>query len=70
MDTSINTKLNYAMFSERGNKKVADIVTLASIMKFSWLQTLILLEVLAENEKYAEATDTAVQECVYMALGF
>lgn len=69
MSTSTQT-LNYAMFSERGNKKVADIVTLAATMKFTWLQTLILLEVLAKNEKYAEATDTAVRESVYIALGF
>jgi len=70
MTNSIQAKPHYAMFSDEGNAAVHALVIFAQTAKLSWLQVHKLLEVLAEDEKYTEATDTAVREFVYETLGF
>ena len=61
---------DYAMFSEVGNAAVHAIVVAAQVNQLSWTQTYRALSKLAEQEPFGEATDTAVRECVYDALGF
>ena len=63
---------DYAMFTEFGNDAVAAIVRQAKALKLSWPQVYAELESLARRfpEDFGEATDTAVRECVYSALGF
>lgn len=63
---------DYAMFTEFGNDAVDAIVRQARILKMSWAQVNDELYALAEKfpEDFGEATDTAVRECVYMALEF
>jgi hypothetical protein len=63
---------DYAMFTDFGNDAVDAIVRQARVLKLSWPQVLKELESLAERfpNDFGEATDTAVRECVYDALGF
>jgi hypothetical protein len=61
---------DYAMFSDAGNAAVQDIVGLAKRQKLSWKVTYSLLMALSEDERFGEATDTAVRECVYDACGY
>lgn len=63
---------DYAMFTEAGNDAVDAIVRQARILKMSWAQVNDELHALAEKfpKDFGEATDTAVRECVYMALEF
>ena len=62
--------VDYAMFSDRGNLAVATIVDNARKNNLSWGKVEIALYDLAEIDEYSEATDTAVREAVYIALGF
>jgi len=66
------TKPRYAMYTQFGNDAVHAIVRSARILKLSWPQVLQELRDLADRfpEDFGEATDTAVRECVYGALGF
>jgi len=63
---------DYAMYSELGNAGVAAVVETARVNNMSWAQVLKALRALAESNEdvFGEATDTAVRECVYDALGF
>lgn len=63
---------DYAMYSELGNAGVAAVVETARVNNMSWAQVLKALRALAESNEdvFGEATDTAVRECVYYALGF
>ena len=63
---------SYAMYTEFGNDAVEAIVCTAKVLKLDWPQTLAELRSLADRfpEDFGEATDTAVRECVYNALGF
>ena len=63
---------DYAMFTDFGNDAVDAIVRQARVLKLSWPQVLKELESLAQRfpNDFGEATDTAVRECVYDALGF
>lgn len=63
---------DYAMFSDFGNDAVDAIVRQARILNLSWQQVNDELYALAERfpKDFAEATDTAVRESVYIALGF
>jgi len=63
---------NYSMYTEFGDDAVDAIVRSAKVLKLTWPQVLAELKSLAERfpNDFGEATDTAVRECVYDALGF
>lgn len=63
---------DYAMFSDFGNDAVDAIVRQARILNMTWDQVYDELYSLAERfpKDFGEATDTAVREAVYIALGF
>lgn len=63
---------DYAMYTDFGNDAVDAIVRQARILNMSWQQVNDELYSLAKRfpEDFSEATDTAVRECVYIALGF
>jgi hypothetical protein len=60
------------MYTDFGNDAVDAIVRHARVLKLSWPQVLQELQSLADRfpADFGEATDTAVRECVYDALGF
>lgn len=62
----------YAMYTEFGDDAVEAIVRSAKVLNLDWPKTLAELRSLADRfpEDFGEATDTAVRECVYNALGF
>ncbi len=62
--------MTYGMFSEAGEKAVAGIVAYAKAYKCEWSAVEAVLEYLAKDEDFAEATDTVVRENVYAALGY
>jgi hypothetical protein len=61
---------DYAMFTDAGNAAVQDIVALVKRQGLSWSVAYAMLSALSEDERFSEATDTAVRECVYDACGF
>jgi hypothetical protein len=61
---------DYAMFTELGNAAVHALVVAARANNLNWPQTYRALCALSEQEEFGEASDTAVRECVYSALGF
>ena len=61
---------DYAMYTELGNTAVHAIVVSARANQLTWAQTYRALCSLSEQEEFGEATDTAVREVVYHALGF
>ena len=61
---------DYAMFSEAGNREIANIVDTAKYFELSFDEVMGLLHKLAEFPKFEEATDTAVREEVGFELGF
>lgn len=63
---------NYAMYTDFGNDAVHSIVRMARNLKMNWNQVYDELESLSRRfpNDFSEATDTAVRECVYIALGF
>lgn len=64
--------IDYGMFTDVGNDAVDAIVRSARVLKLSWPQVYQELEDLSRKfpNDFGEATDTAVRECVYDALGF
>ena len=66
------TTATYGMFSEEGNKQIADIIEFHKNNKSTWPVVLQNLRDLADcdYELFGEAMDTEVRECVYTALGF
>ena len=64
--------VDYAMFTDFGNDAVDAIVTRARVLKFDWPTTRQELKDLAARfpDDFGEATDTAVREMVYLALGY
>ncbi len=60
----------FAMFTDAGNAAVAEIVKTAKEKNLCWLETYQELCNLSRVAAFAEATDTAVRECVYDACGF
>ena len=66
------TKPYYAMYTDFGNDAVDAIVRSAKVLNLTWPQVYQELRDLADRfpEDFGEATDTAVRECVYDALGF
>ena len=61
---------DYAMYTELGNAAVHAVVIAAEAANMTWKQVYNTLYRLSAEEPFAEATDTAVRECVYYALGF
>jgi hypothetical protein len=61
---------NYEMFSEEGNLAVADLVTFSKIHNLQDTVVLALMSALSKDERFGEATDTAVRECVGSELGW
>jgi len=61
---------DYAMYTELGNAAVHGVVTAARQSNASWAQVYQWLQTLAEQEQFAEATDTMVREYVYDALNY
>jgi hypothetical protein len=60
---------DYDMYTELGNAAVHAIVVAANTNKLSWAETYNALCELAKQDAFGEATDTAVREVVYHALG-
>ncbi len=60
----------YAMFTEIGNEAIDGLVRVAKALELEWNEVEKALNVLANNPKFSEATDTAVREAVYSAMGF
>ena len=61
---------NYEMFSEEGNLAVADLVTLSKIHNLQDTVVLALMSALSKDDRFGEATDTAVRETVGIELGW
>ena len=61
---------DYAMYTELGNAAVHAVVVAARANGFTWAETYRALCALSEQAEFGEATDTAVREVVYGALGF
>jgi hypothetical protein len=57
---------DYAMFTDLGNAAVHAIVVAAKANQMTWAQT---YRALSKQREFGEATDTAVREMVYCALG-
>jgi hypothetical protein len=66
------SKPRYSMYTGFGNEAVDKIVRNAKELNLTWPQVYAELQSLAKRfpEEFGEATDTAVRECVYDALGF
>ena len=58
------------MFTERGDKAIHSLVLQAALFGKSSTEVEHDLDTLSNVEGYEEATDTAVRECVFDALGF
>jgi hypothetical protein len=58
------------MYTDAGNDAVGSIVKLAVSQNLSWTVVQGLLNALSQDERFEEATDTAVRETVYMACDF
>jgi hypothetical protein len=60
---------DYDMYTELGNAAVHAIVVAAKTNRLTWAETYTALRELAKQDAFGEATDTAVREMVYSALG-
>ena len=60
---------SYLMYTEAGDEDVDKIVRVAQALNLTWAETLPMLERLAMKTNRGDATDTAVRECVYEAIG-
>lgn len=66
------TNMDYAMFTQEGNRLVDRVVNEARVQGWDWPKTYRHLELLskAHPRTAGEATDTAVREVVYTTLKF
>lgn len=60
----------YAMFTKKGDYAVSAITSAAKVAGLAWTTVDAMLTELAKDARYAEATDTAVREAVYIELGY
>ena len=60
---------SYLMYTEAGDEDVDKIVRVAQVLNLTWAETLPMLERLAMKTNRGDATDTAVRESVYEAIG-
>ena len=58
----------YGMFTDAGNSAVESIVEMSRKHQLSWPTVRAMLSALAQDERFEEATDTAVREAVYETL--
>ena len=65
----IGTTPDYSMFTPEGNAAVHALVVAAKESNTSWSKVYAQLCQLATRKEFAEATDTAVREVVYDAIG-
>jgi len=61
---------DYAMYTDAGNAAIQDLVSLVKRQGLNWSIAHAMLSALSDDERFGEATDTAVRECVYDACGF
>jgi hypothetical protein len=61
---------NYEMFTSAGDLAVADLVTFSKIHSLPDTVVLALMSALSKDERFGEATDTAVRETVGVELGW
>lgn len=61
---------DYGMFTDAGNREIANILDTAKYFELSFDEVMGLLHKLAEFPKFGEATDTVVREEVGYELGF
>jgi len=66
----INEKPYYGMFTDNGNTVIDGIVFCAKKMNLSWSLVNDMLTKISTIEGFEEATDTAVREYVYEAIGY
>ena len=67
---SANINLDFGMFTHAGESAVYGIIVAAEANNLTPDQVLVALERLAKQPDFSEATDTAVREAVFDALGF
>jgi hypothetical protein len=60
----------YAMFTDKGNMAIANLVDRARTENMTWPQVYAELVRLGEQKGTEEATDTEVREAVFSKLGF
>ena len=59
---------HYGMFTDAGNSAVDSIVEMVRKHQLSWPTVRAMLSALTQDERFEEATDTAVREAVYETL--
>jgi len=70
INLDLDTKTpDYAMFTDLGNAAVHALVVAARTNRMTWAETYRALYQLSQYAEFGEATDTAVREMVYDALG-
>jgi hypothetical protein len=69
METT-NINLDFGMFTHAGESAVYGIIVAAEANNLTPDQVLASLERLAKQPDFSEATDTAVREATFEALGF
>jgi len=60
---------DYGMFTDAGTIVVGSIVAGAKAANLTWGQVYDMLHTISKIDAYGEATDTAVREVVYDAIG-
>ena len=58
----------FGMFTDAGEDLMADVVTLARKYQLNDRSVGLILQALAENEVFAESTDTVVRERVFASV--
>jgi hypothetical protein len=61
---------NYGMFTDAGNQAIDGLVTVAKALELNASEVMKAMDVLAQNPKFSEATDTEVRESIGMELGW
>jgi hypothetical protein len=70
-DTKMKYQIpSYEMFTSAGDLAVADLVTFSKIHSLPDTVVLALMSALSKDDRFGEATDTAVRETVGVELGW
>lgn len=62
--------MDYEMFTDFGNTMIGEIVKGAKYKNLTWSEVYEMLRTISQIKGCEEATDTAVRESVYIAMGF